>query len=313
MRPCRRRIASSSGSRTCHEDLPRARLLEAARELFLGQGYSAIGLREVAAKAGVDVTLVRRYFGSKQRLFTEATDVSENVEEIRNAADDAVGQKMIARVLGARRDVDAPLFALLRSSGDPLVVAHLNSQLDAGLTRNLAKRITADRARFAPTWSRLCCWVSACSGSYCRRSRWPAPAMLTSRRCSSRHSRRLPNCPRAVDSAGVCVAQVVQVVKVVQVAFRDRVLDAISQSRARPGACGIATGLTYFGEVCAALRRFGVPLHRGVARPQPLDRDRDVAEPAIHRLQARREIPLAVGAGGLCDRRRALRVVGEIP
>jgi AcrR family transcriptional regulator len=100
-----------------------------------------------AAKAGVDVTLVRRYFGSKQRLFTEATDVSENVEEIRNAADDAVGQKMIARVLGARRDVDAPLFALLRSSGDPLVVARLNSQLDAGLTRNLAKRITADRAR----------------------------------------------------------------------------------------------------------------------------------------------------------------------
>ena len=101
----------------------------------------------MAAKAGVDVTLVRRYFGSKQRLFTEATDVSENVEEIRNAADDVLGQKMIARVLGARRDVDAPLFALLRSSGDPLVVARLNSQLDAGLTRNLAKRITADRAR----------------------------------------------------------------------------------------------------------------------------------------------------------------------
>ncbi len=125
----------------------RTRLLEAARELFLAHGYNAVGLREVAAKAGVDVTLVRRYFGSKQGLFTEATDVSENVEEIRNAADDAVGQKMIARVLGARRDVDAPLFALLRSSGDPLVVARLNSQLDAGLTRNLAKRITADRAR----------------------------------------------------------------------------------------------------------------------------------------------------------------------
>jgi AcrR family transcriptional regulator len=125
----------------------RARLLEAARELFLAQGYSAIGLREVAAKAGVDVTLVRRYFGSKQRLFVAATDVSENTDEIRDAADDAVGQQMIARVLAARRDVDAPLFALLRSSGDPSVVARLNSQLDAGLTRNLARRITADRPR----------------------------------------------------------------------------------------------------------------------------------------------------------------------
>ena len=128
-------------------DATRARLLKAARELFLGYGYSAIGLREVAAKAGVDVTLVRRYFGSKQLLFAEATDVSENVEEIRNASDDALGRKMITRVLAARRDADAPLFALLRSSGDPSVVARLNAQLDEGITRNLAKRIPADRAR----------------------------------------------------------------------------------------------------------------------------------------------------------------------
>jgi AcrR family transcriptional regulator len=125
----------------------RSRLLQAARELFLGQGYSAVGLREVAAKAGVDVTLVRRYFGSKEQLFAEATDVSENTDEIRNAADDAVGRQMIARVLAARRDLDAPLFALLRSSGDPSVVARLNSQLEEGLTRNLAKRITANRPR----------------------------------------------------------------------------------------------------------------------------------------------------------------------
>jgi AcrR family transcriptional regulator len=123
----------------------RARLLEAARELFLARGYSAIGLREVAANAGVDVTLVRRYFGSKERLFAEATDVSENVDEVLRAADDALGERLIGRVLGARRDVDAPLFALLRSSGDPTVVARLNAQLDKGLTRNLAKRITADR------------------------------------------------------------------------------------------------------------------------------------------------------------------------
>lgn len=125
----------------------RIRLLDAARELFLAHGYNAVGLREVAAKAGVDVTLVRRYFGSKQRLFTEATDVSDNVEEVQDAADNAVGHTMIARVLAARHDVDAPLFALLRSSGDPSVVARLNAQLDHGITRNLAKRITAENPR----------------------------------------------------------------------------------------------------------------------------------------------------------------------
>jgi AcrR family transcriptional regulator len=125
----------------------RARLLDAARELFLRQGYQATGLREVAAKAGVDVTLVRRYFGSKQQLFTEATDVSENVESIRVADDSIVGEELIANVLRARQDVDAPLFALLRSSGDTDVVARVNAQLETGLTRNLAKRITADHPR----------------------------------------------------------------------------------------------------------------------------------------------------------------------
>ncbi len=39
------------------------------------------------------------------------------------------------------------LFALPRSSGDPSAVARINAQLDAGLTRNLAKRITTDRNR----------------------------------------------------------------------------------------------------------------------------------------------------------------------
>ncbi|WP_261859481.1 TetR/AcrR family transcriptional regulator [Mycobacterium montefiorense] len=66
---------------------------------------------------------------------------------MRNAPDDAVGQQMIARVLASRQDVDAPLFALLRSSEDPSVVARLNAQLDAGITRNLVRRITADHAR----------------------------------------------------------------------------------------------------------------------------------------------------------------------
>ncbi|GBG36166.1 TetR family transcriptional regulator [Mycobacterium montefiorense] len=113
----------------------------------MSQGYSAVGLREVAGRAGVDVTLVRRYFGSKQQLFEAATDVSGNLDEIRNAPDDAVGQQMIARVLASRQDVDAPLFALLRSSEDPSVVARLNAQLDAGITRNLVRRITADHAR----------------------------------------------------------------------------------------------------------------------------------------------------------------------
>jgi AcrR family transcriptional regulator len=125
----------------------RNRLLEAARHQFLQHGYRGTSLRSIAAQAGVDVMLIRRYFGSKQELFTTATDVSNNVPAARRAADDAVGQLLIDRVLQARRDIDAPLFALLRSSGDPEVVARLNLQIETGLTRNLARRITAENPR----------------------------------------------------------------------------------------------------------------------------------------------------------------------
>lgn len=124
-----------------------ARLLAAAREQFLRHGYRATSLRAIAAQAGVDVMLIRRYFGSKQRLFDEATNISDNVEVARQATDAAVGQTLIERVLQARQDSDAPLFALLRSSGDPDVVARLNDQLDNGLTANLSRRIQADQPR----------------------------------------------------------------------------------------------------------------------------------------------------------------------
>lgn len=124
-----------------------ARLLTAAREQFLRHGYRATSLRAIAAQAGVDVMLIRRYFGSKQQLFAEATNISDNVEAVYHSSDDAVGQTLIERVLRARQDSDAPLFALLRSSGDPDVVARLNDQLEHGLTANLSRRIQADSSR----------------------------------------------------------------------------------------------------------------------------------------------------------------------
>jgi AcrR family transcriptional regulator len=46
-------------------------LLEAGRRRFLQESYENVGLRDVAADAGVDVALVARYFGSKEGLFRE--------------------------------------------------------------------------------------------------------------------------------------------------------------------------------------------------------------------------------------------------
>ena len=54
----------------------RERIVEAARELFLRQGYRRTTVRAVAARAEVDSALISYHFGSKQGLFAEAMRVA---------------------------------------------------------------------------------------------------------------------------------------------------------------------------------------------------------------------------------------------
>jgi Bacterial regulatory proteins, tetR family len=49
----------------------RGALLGAALARFVSDGYDGVSLREIASDAGVDVSLVSRYFGGKQELFAE--------------------------------------------------------------------------------------------------------------------------------------------------------------------------------------------------------------------------------------------------
>ena len=54
----------------------RAAILEAARRQFGLSGYDRAALRDIAAEAGADVALIKRYFGGKEALFLEALRVS---------------------------------------------------------------------------------------------------------------------------------------------------------------------------------------------------------------------------------------------
>jgi len=46
-------------------------ILTSARKAFARAGYDGVGLREIAAAAGVTAMMVGRYFGSKEQLFAE--------------------------------------------------------------------------------------------------------------------------------------------------------------------------------------------------------------------------------------------------
>src|SRR4051795_3821821 len=54
----------------------RRRIVDAAAELFIGHGYGATTLEQVAARAGVAVQTVYFHFGNKRTLLKEAVDVA---------------------------------------------------------------------------------------------------------------------------------------------------------------------------------------------------------------------------------------------
>ncbi|MBG6105900.1 MULTISPECIES: TetR/AcrR family transcriptional regulator [Micromonospora] len=54
----------------------REKVVEAARELFVAQGYGATSLQEVADRAGVAVQTVYFVFGNKRTLFKDVVDTS---------------------------------------------------------------------------------------------------------------------------------------------------------------------------------------------------------------------------------------------
>lgn len=71
--PARRRDAEAT----------RAAILEAAKRQFAGLGYDRAGLRDIAGEAGVDVALIKRYFGGKEPLFVEALKASFAPDRLR--------------------------------------------------------------------------------------------------------------------------------------------------------------------------------------------------------------------------------------
>lgn len=57
-------------------------ILRAARERFAAQGYERTTIRAVAADAGIDPSMVMRYFGSKEQLFDAALAVDLRMPDL---------------------------------------------------------------------------------------------------------------------------------------------------------------------------------------------------------------------------------------
>ena len=119
----------------------RTAILAAARAQFTATGYDGTGLRAIAARAGVNVALINRYFGSKDGLFLAAIGPHLGIGLILDGPMAEFGQRaasIMEMKVAKRFD---PMLALLRAVGSPACTPALSAAVKAEVIAPLATRL----------------------------------------------------------------------------------------------------------------------------------------------------------------------------
>ncbi|MFC7309986.1 TetR family transcriptional regulator [Streptomyces monticola] len=151
---------SSGSSRPRSESAPRrsdatrAAILAAARERFAADGYERATIRAIARDAGIDPSMVMRYYGNKEGLFAAAAEIDLRFPEliwpkegepkagVEYVHADDVGVALVSHVLD-RWEQDEVLTALLR-------VGVTNSAGAERMQAVFKQQIAPVAARFCP-------------------------------------------------------------------------------------------------------------------------------------------------------------------
>lgn len=94
-------------------DATRAAILEAARDRFAEDGYDGATVRAIAGQAGIDPSMVIRYFGSKEGLFARVVDVALDIPDPARIPADDLGRVLVTHFLELW-ERDGVLVTLLR-------------------------------------------------------------------------------------------------------------------------------------------------------------------------------------------------------
>ena len=122
----------------------RAAILESAIRNFARAGYDGVGVRDIAADAGVTAMMVNRYFGSKEQLFAEAVEVSFTPPAV-VGTDATTLPHDAAAALVERTSPDAPpldpFLIMLRSVSSPAAVAIVRAAIERHVGARLARQL----------------------------------------------------------------------------------------------------------------------------------------------------------------------------
>jgi len=94
---------------------PRERILQNGAELFAQKGFSAVGVREVTDKAGVNVSMTSYYYGGKSGLlkailtnfFKRTNDIIKEVSAMNLTADNKIRElvKLLLEMMMANKNI----------------------------------------------------------------------------------------------------------------------------------------------------------------------------------------------------------------
>lgn len=98
--------------------LTRTAILRAAQQVFAERGYGNARVRDITALAGVNMSLVSRYFGGKLKLFEAALDAALNPQLMTDLPKADFGIRIMQR-FAEDDDRVSPLPLIFRATADP--------------------------------------------------------------------------------------------------------------------------------------------------------------------------------------------------
>nr|WP_314172179.1 TetR family transcriptional regulator [Streptomyces sp. DSM 40971] len=104
---------ATAGRPPRRSDSTRAAILRAARERFATDGYERATIRAIARDAGIDPSMVMRYYGNKEGLFAAASEIDLRLPELTSVPADEIGTRLVRHFL-ARWEGDGTLNAMVR-------------------------------------------------------------------------------------------------------------------------------------------------------------------------------------------------------
>jgi AcrR family transcriptional regulator len=127
----------------------REAILRAARTRFATEGYDRATVRGIAADAGIDPSMVMRYFGSKRELFALATEFDLELPDLTGVPREELGRRMAEHLLKRWEDDDGLKILLRTAVTDGDAAARMRSIFARQLTPTVAA--VADDPATVPT------------------------------------------------------------------------------------------------------------------------------------------------------------------